>query len=187
MRTNPIGSISVARPGATVETEVEMSSVEISDGNATDAPPVRAGEFKLEVVVLPVTDVDRAKGFYERLGWRLDADISNGDFRIVQLTPPGSGCSIQFGTTISTAAPGSVQSLYLVVADLAAARDELIARGAEVSEIFHEASPGARFHAEGRAEGAGPGDGSYTSFATFSDPDGNGWLLQEIAKRLPGR
>jgi catechol 2,3-dioxygenase-like lactoylglutathione lyase family enzyme len=167
--------------------EVEMSSVEIGHGSALDAPPVNSGEFKLEVVVIPVSDVDRAKSFYDGLGWRLDADISNGDYRIVQFTPPGSGCSIQFGTTITTAPPGSAQSLYLVVADLAAAREELIARGAEVSEIFHEASPGARFHADGRAVGAGPSGGNYSSFATFSDPDGNTWFLQEINVRLPGR
>jgi len=164
-----------------------MSSAEVSDGSATDAPPVKAGEFKLEVVVLPVTDVDRAKDFYEQLGWRLDADVSNGAFRIVQLTPPGSGCSIQFGTGVSSATPGSVSSVYLVVADLEAARAELIARGADVSEVFHEGSPGARFHTDGRAAGAGSDDGNYSSFATFTDPDGNGWLLQEIATRLPGR
>ena len=164
-----------------------MSSVDVADDKAAGPPSVKAGEFKLEVVVVPVSDVDRAKSFYEGLGWRLDADVANGDFRLVQLTPPGSGCSIQFGSTITAAAPGSLQSLYLIVADLEAACGELAARGAQVSEIFHEASPGARFHPDGHASGAGPGGGNYTSFATFSDPDGNGWLLQEIQTRLPGR
>jgi catechol 2,3-dioxygenase-like lactoylglutathione lyase family enzyme len=165
---------------------VAVSNVEASDGGATGGPP--AGEFSLEVVVLSVSDVDRAKGFYQGLGWRLDADIApNEHYRVVQLTPPGSGCSIQFGTNVSLAAPGSARSLYLIVADLEAAREELAARGAEVSEVFHEGSPGARFHEDGRAPGP-PADGaSYSSFATFSDPDGNGWLLQEITTRLPGR
>jgi catechol 2,3-dioxygenase-like lactoylglutathione lyase family enzyme len=168
--------------------EVEMSSLEVSDGGATGGPPVRAGEFKLEVVVLPVSDVDRAKRFYEGLGWRLDADIApDEDYRVVQLTPPGSGCSIQFGINVTSAAPGSAQSLYLAVADLAAAREELAARGAEVSEVFHEGIAGSRFHADGREPGPAPDDGNYSSFATFSDPDGNGWLLQEIETRLPGR
>ncbi len=165
-----------------------MSSVEMSDGGAAGSPPVKTGEFKLEVVVLPVSDVDRARSFYEGLGWRLDADVApTEDYRIVQLTPPGSGCSIQFGINVTSAAPGSVQSLYLAVADLAAAREDLAARGADVSEVFHEASPGARFHAAGRAAGRAPDGDNYSSFATFSDPDGNGWLLQEIDTRLPGR
>jgi catechol 2,3-dioxygenase-like lactoylglutathione lyase family enzyme len=163
-----------------------MSSVEASSESAAGAPPVEAGEFKLEVVVLPVSDVDRAKRFYEGLGWRLDADISpTEDFRVVQLTPPGSACSIQFGIGVSSAAPGSAQSLYLAVVDIAAAREELIARGANVSEVFHEGAPGARFRESDHA--AGPSPDPYSSFATFSDPDGNGWLLQEIKTRLPGR
>lgn len=165
-----------------------MSSVDVSSERAAGAPPVKAGEFKLEVVVLPVSDVDRAKRFYEGLGWRLDADIASGDdFRVVQLTPPGSGCSVQFGTNITSAAPGSAQSLYLIVADLETARDELAAHGAEVSEVFHEGAPGARFHDAGRTAGPSPDGNSYGSFAVFSDPDGNGWLLQEIKTRLPGR
>ena len=165
-----------------------MSSVEVSGDGVATVPPVKTGEFKLEVVVLPVSDVDRAKSFYEGLGWRLDADISHGDhYRVVQLTPPGSGCSIQFGTNVTSAAPGSAQSLYLIVADIEAARDELAARGAEVGEVFHEGSPGARFHDDGRVAGPSPDGGNYTSFAAFSDPDGNGWLLQEIETRLPGR
>ena len=149
---------------------------------------VQAGEFKLEVVVLPVSDVDRAKEFYGGLGWRLDADVARGeDLRLVQFTPPGSGCSIQFGTNITSAAPGSAQSLYLTVSDIEAAREELLARGVEVSEVFHEGTLGARFHEAGRVPGPAPDRGTYGSFATFSDPDGNGWLLQEITTRLPGR
>jgi predicted enzyme related to lactoylglutathione lyase len=148
-------------------------------------------DLKLEVVVLPVADVDRAKAFYLQLGWRLDADATAGDsFRIVQLTPPGSQCSIQFGTNMTSAAPGSAQDLYLIVADIEAVRDQLIARGAAVSEVFHEGTLGDRFQppgAAGRASGPAPKHGSYGSFASFSDPDGNTWLLQEITTRLPGR
>jgi catechol 2,3-dioxygenase-like lactoylglutathione lyase family enzyme len=163
-----------------------MSSVEVSSENKARTPPVKTGEFKLEVVVVPVSDVDRAKRFYERLGWRVDADVSpTEDYRIVQLTPPGSACSIQFGIGVSSAAPGSAQSLYLAVADIGAARKELITRGAEVSEVFHEGAPGARFRESDHAAGSSPDP--YSSFATFSDPDGNGWLLQEITARLPGR
>jgi catechol 2,3-dioxygenase-like lactoylglutathione lyase family enzyme len=163
---------------------------------AQGSPSSRIGEAgvvdaKLEVVVLPVADVDRAKDFYGQLGWRLDADIARGDdFRIVQLTPPGSGCSIQFGPNMTSAAPGSARGLYLIVSDIEAARADLVARGAEVSEVFHEGKPGARFRPAGadvRASGPAPEHGSYGSFASFSDPDGNGWLLQEITTRLPGR
>jgi len=165
-----------------------MSSVEVSSESAAGTPPVKAGEFRLEVVVVPVSDVDRAKEFYSGLGWRLDADIAHGDdFRIVQFTPPGSGCSIQFGTNIAADAPGSAQSVYLIVPDIEAARDELLARGVEVSEVFHEGGPGARFHDPGRVPGPAPERHTYGSFAVFSDPDGNGWLLQEITTRLPGR
>jgi catechol 2,3-dioxygenase-like lactoylglutathione lyase family enzyme len=143
---------------------------------------------KLEVVVIPVADVDRAKEFYGSLGWRLDADIAAGDsFRIVQLTPPGSECSIQFGTGLTSAAPGSAQDLYLIVSDIGAAREAVVARGVEASEVFHEGAPGARFHREGRVSGPAPEDASYGSFVSFSDPDGNGWLFQEITTRLPGR
>jgi len=148
-------------------------------------------DMKLEVVVIPVSDVDRAKEFYGGLGWRLDADRAAGDnFRIVQLTPPGSECSIQFGTGITSAAPGSAQDLYLIVSDIEAARAELVARGAEVSEVFHEGAPGARFHHDGtngRVSGPASDDASYGSFVSFSDPDGNGWLFQEVTTRLPGR
>ncbi|HEU0249665.1 MAG TPA: VOC family protein [Solirubrobacteraceae bacterium] len=149
---------------------------------------VQAGEFKLEVVVLPVSDVEEAKEFYARLGWRLDADVTRGeDLRLVQFTPPGSVCSIQFGRNITSAAPGSAQSLYLAVPDIEAAREELLARGVDVGEVFHEEALGARFHDPGRVSGLAPDRGTYGSFAAFSDPDGNGWLLQEITTRLPGR
>jgi len=145
--------------------------------------------MKLEVVVLPVADVDRAKGFYERLGWRLDADFATGeDFRVVQLTPPGSPCSVIFGTGITSAAPGSVDSLMLVVTDVDKAREELISNGVQVSEVFHDA--GGVFHHAGttaRVPGPDPERRSYSSWASFGDPDGNGWLLQEITTRLPGR
>jgi catechol 2,3-dioxygenase-like lactoylglutathione lyase family enzyme len=147
-------------------------------------------DMKFEVVVIPVADVGRAKAFYTKLGWRLDADFpfDNG-FRVVQFTPPGSGCSVQFGTKITTAAPGSAQGLYLIVSDVEAARKELVARGIEVSEVFHALKPGAQFRPEssGRVGGPDPGHRSYFSFATFSDPDGNTWLFQEITMRLPGR
>jgi catechol 2,3-dioxygenase-like lactoylglutathione lyase family enzyme len=165
-----------------------MSGVEVSGKGAAGTPPVKQGEFKLEVVVVPVSDVDRAKDFYAGLGWRLDADVAPADdYRIVQFTPPGSGCSIQFGTNVASAAPGSAESLYLIVADIDAAREELLARGVDVSEVFHEGAPGARFHDSGRLPGPAPDRGTYASFAKFSDPDGNGFLLQEITARLPGR
>jgi catechol 2,3-dioxygenase-like lactoylglutathione lyase family enzyme len=142
---------------------------------------------KLEVVVIPVADVDPAKEFYLGLGWRLDADRAAGDsFRIAQLTPPGSDCSIQFGTGLTPAAPGSAQGLYLVVSDVEAARAELVSHGVEASEVFHEGAPGGRFNTEGRLSGPAP-DASYGSFVSFRDPDGNGWLVQEITTRLPGR
>ena len=148
-------------------------------------------DMKLEVVVLPVSDVDRAKRFYQQLGWRLDADFAfDTGFRVVQFTPPGSGCSIQFGTNITSAAPGSAQGLYLVVSDIAAACDELVTSGVDVSEVFHAGTPGAQFQPDGvsgRVSGPAPDHASYRSFATFSDPDGNGWLLQEVTTRLPGR
>jgi catechol 2,3-dioxygenase-like lactoylglutathione lyase family enzyme len=165
-----------------------VSTTDASSTSSAPTPDVQPGEVRLEVVVLPVSDVDRAKRFYQDLGWRLDADIAAGDdFRIVQLTPAGSACSIQFGTNVASAAPGSAQSLYLVVSDIDAARNELLGRGVEVSEVFHEGAPGARFHEAGRVTGPAPDHGTYGSFATFSDPDGNGWLLQEIKTRLPGR
>jgi catechol 2,3-dioxygenase-like lactoylglutathione lyase family enzyme len=147
--------------------------------------------MKLEALVIPVSDVDRAKKFYANLGWRLDADFpfDNG-FRVVQFTPPGSGCSVQFGTKITTATPGSAQGLYLIVSDIAAARGELAARGVNISEVFHAGTPGAQFQPDGtsgRLSGPAPDHASYASFAVFSDPDGNTWLLQEVTTRLPGR
>lgn len=146
-------------------------------------------DMRLEVVVLPVADVDRAKAFYEGLGWRLDADFATGeDFRVVQLTPPGSPGSIIFGTGVCSAAPGSVQGLHLIVSDVEAAREELAGRGVDISEVFHDAD--GVFHragTEGRVSGADPERRSYCSFASFGDPDGNGWVLQEITERLPGR
>jgi len=148
-------------------------------------------DLKLEVVVIPVSDVDRAKRFYGSLGWRQDADFpfDNG-FRVVQFTPPGSACSVQFGSKVTSAAPGSAQGLYLIVSDIEAARNQLAARSAKVSEVFHAGTPGAQFQPEGangRVSGPAPDHATYRSFATFSDPDGNGWLLQEITTRLPGR
>jgi len=143
-------------------------------------PEVGTVDMKLEVVTLPVSDVDRAKGFYQSLGWRLDADIAVGDaFRVVQLTPPHSACSIAFGKGVTTGEPGSVQRLILAVYDVDAARKELTSRGIEVSEVFHLAG--------GRVPGPDPEGRSYQTYASFSDPDGNGWLLQEIKTRLPGR
>src|ERR1700677_1355854 len=148
-------------------------------------------ETKIEAFVVPVSDVDHAKQFYANLGWRLDADFAfDNGFRVVQFTPPGSDCSVQFGANITSAAPGSAQGLYLIVSDIEAARHELDARGAKVSEVFHAGTPGAQFQPDGtsgRVSGPAPDHGSYRSFATFRDPDGNGWLLQEITTRLPGR
>jgi catechol 2,3-dioxygenase-like lactoylglutathione lyase family enzyme len=168
-----------------------MSSTLTSTEQARKDPSAATVDQKLEVVVIPVSDVDRAKRFYAKLGWRLDADFAfeNG-FRVVQFTPPGSACSIQFGTNITPAAPGSAQGLYLVVSDIEAARGELVARGAQISEVFHAGTPGAQFQRNGasaRVSGPDPDHKSYFSFATFSDPDGNSWLLQEIKARLPGR
>ncbi len=138
-----------------------------------------------------MSDVDRAKRFYGTLGWQLDADFAfDNGFRVVQLTPPGSPCSIQFGKNVTSAAPGSAQGLYLIVSDIEAARAQLVARGAKVSEVFHAGTPGAQFQPDGtsgRVSGPAPDHASYGSFASFSDPDGNGWLLQEIKTRLPGR
>ena len=145
--------------------------------------------FALEVIVLPVADVDRAKAFYESLGWRLDADVAgDGGFRVVQLTPPGSPASIIFGSDVTAATPGSTQGLYLVVDDIEAAREDLVTRGVNVSEVYHDAG-GVFEHAgtEHRLAGPDPNRTSYSSFASFNDPDGNRWVLQEITERLPGR
>ncbi len=161
--------------------QTEVAPAETSQGQSLD--------FKLEVVVLPVADVDRAKDFYTALGWREDADFASGDdFRVVQLTPPGSEASVIFGTGITAAAPGSVEDLQLTVADIDRARAELVAGGVDPSEVFHDA--GGVFHHAGdqaRVSGPAPGHADYGSFVSFRDPDGNGWLLQEIRVRLPGR
>jgi catechol 2,3-dioxygenase-like lactoylglutathione lyase family enzyme len=152
-----------------------------SNGNHVD--------MKLEVVVIPVSDVDRSKKFYAALGWRFDAEFTDGkDFRIMQFTPPGSSCSVIFGKGVTSAAPGSAQGLHLIVSDIAAARKELVERGADVSEVFHDVG-GVFHHAgrDGRVGGPAPQHQSYGSFVSFSDPDGNGWLLQEVTARLPGR
>jgi catechol 2,3-dioxygenase-like lactoylglutathione lyase family enzyme len=158
-------------------------------GDASGTAHVQNIDMKLEVVVIPVSDADRAKEFYGNLGWRLDADVVAGQFRLIQFTPPGSGCSIQFGTNITPASPGAAQSLYLVVADVQAARDALAARGAGPSEVFHCSSGFAcRFPGnDGRVGGPEPAGRSYGSFVSFSDPDGNTWVLQEVTTRLPGR
>jgi catechol 2,3-dioxygenase-like lactoylglutathione lyase family enzyme len=151
-------------------------------------------DMKLEVVVIPVSDVDRAKSFYSHLGWRLDADFAAGDdWRVIQFTPPGSGCSIIFGKNVTAAAPGSAQGLYLIVSDIRDARDELRRRGVGISEVFHDAGDvhdGADepyLFGRLRVSGPDPDRRSYRSYASFSDPDGNGWLLQEVTARLPGR
>jgi len=177
--------------GENLEKEMANLTDEIHTDEPAGGAKVAKVDFKLEVVVIPVSDVDRAKKFYTSLGWRLDADFpfENG-FRVVQFTPPGSGCSVQFGPKITSAAPGSAQGSYLIVSDIEAARDELAARAVKVSEIFHSATPGAQFQsdaASGRVSGLASNHGSYSSFATFSDPDGNSWLLQEVTTRLPGR
>lgn len=168
-----------------------MSSVEQRSGATSATAGVAGVDLKLEAVVIAVADVDRAKEFYRSLGWRLDADFAfDNGVRVVQFTPPGSGCSIQFGTNITTAAPGAAQGLYLIVSDIEAARDELIGRGVAVSDVFHPGTPGAQFHPVGSSDrlgGRAPDHASYRSFATFTDPDGNGWLLQEVTTRLPGR
>ncbi|MEU4292860.1 VOC family protein [Kribbella sp. NPDC026596] len=159
--------------------------------STTDETAAAKVPFKLEAVVIPVTDVDRSKDFYAGLGWRLDADFAfDNGFRIVQFTPPGSPASVQFGTSVTSAAPGSAQGLYLVVSDIKVARDEMAGHGVEVSEVFHPGTPGAQFQpvdSDSRVGGPDGDHASYGSFATFTDPDGNGWLLQEITTRLPGR
>ena len=166
-----------------------MTSVQTSSESASEARGTAMPQMRLEVVVVPVADVDRAKRFYEGLGWRMDIDFVNGeDFRVVQLTPPGSQASIIIGKGITSAAPGSIDGLQLVVDDIAAARDALAAHGAAVSEVFHDA--GGIFHhagTDGRVPGPAPEHASYGSFVSFEDPDGNGWIVQEITTRAPGR
>jgi catechol 2,3-dioxygenase-like lactoylglutathione lyase family enzyme len=166
---------------------------EIRSNDATNASVGRV-DAKLEVVIIPVSDIDRAKEFYARLGWRFDGDFAHADdWRGIQFTPPGSGCSVIFGKNVSAAVPGSAQDLYLIVSDIEAARDELVRRGVQVSEVFHDAGD---VHAgkdepylfgRKRVNGSDPEHRSYRSFASFHDPDGNGWLLQEVTTRLPGR
>jgi catechol 2,3-dioxygenase-like lactoylglutathione lyase family enzyme len=149
-------------------------------------------DFKLEVIVIPVSDVERAKDFYKSMDWRLDADVSADNFRLVQMTPPGSPCSVHFGQGVATSAPGSAQALHLAVRDIDAAREELVGRGVAVSEVYHcETGFACRYGKPGehgkRVVGAAPEHKSYASFASFADPDGNSWVLQEITSRLPGR
>ena len=162
--------------------------------NAASEASVARVDMKFEIVVIPVSDADRAKEFYGGLGWRLDADYDNGkDYRVIQFTPPGSGCSVIFGKNVTGAAPGSAQGLYLIVADIEAARNNLLRRGVKISEVFH--SPGDVYAGTDepylfgriRINGPDPEHRSYRSFASFSDPDGNGWLFQELTTRLPGR
>jgi catechol 2,3-dioxygenase-like lactoylglutathione lyase family enzyme len=165
----------------------------IRKGDATSDAGVARVDMKLEVVVIPVSDVDRAKEFYEKLGWRLDADFANGDdWRVIQFTPPGSGCSVIFGRNVTAAAPGSAQGLYLIVSDIEVAREELLRRGVEISEVFHAGEVYAGtdepyLFGRLRASGADPEHRTYRSFASFSDPDGNGWLFQQVTTRLAGR
>jgi catechol 2,3-dioxygenase-like lactoylglutathione lyase family enzyme len=171
-----------------------MSTHAARTDDAPGNPKATSVDMKLEVVVIPVSDVDRAKAFYQRLGWRLDAEFAGGaDFRIMQFTPPGSGCSVIFGKNVTAAAPGSAQGLYLVVSDVEMARQELLRRGVDVGDVFHDAGD---VHAGPdepylfgrlRVGGRDPERRSYRSFASFRDPDGNGWLLQEVTTRLPGR
>jgi catechol 2,3-dioxygenase-like lactoylglutathione lyase family enzyme len=171
-----------------------MSNTSVRSETTIETLKARTVDTKLEVVVIPVSDVDRAKTFYASLGWRLDADFASGDsFRVIQFTPPGSGGSVIFGKNVTPAAPGSAQGLYLIVSDIAAARDDLLGRGLAISEVFHD---GGDVH-DGtdepylfgrlRVGGPDPEHRSYRSFASFRDPDGNGWLLQEVTARWPGR
>ncbi|MGY4622473.1 VOC family protein [Bradyrhizobium sp. USDA 4486] len=171
-----------------------MATLDIDRDAAAKPSTSRSLDLKLEVVVIPVSDVDRAKAFYTRLGWRLDADFTSGDdWRVIQFTPPGSACSVIFGRNVTGAAPGSVRGLYLIVSDLEAARQDLLDRGVAVSEAFHgggdvHTGPDEPYlFGSARVSGADPKRGSYSSFASFSDPDGNGWLFQEVTTRLPGR
>jgi catechol 2,3-dioxygenase-like lactoylglutathione lyase family enzyme len=166
-----------------------MGNTSVQSETTARTRAMRTADMKLEVIVVPVSDVDRAKQFYGNLGWRLDADVvTDDDFRVIQFTPPGSPCSVIFGKNVTAAVPGTAQGLHLVVSDVEAARAELAKRGVDVSEVFHDA--GGVFHHAGenaRLRGPHPGRRSYGSFASFSDPDGNGWLFQEVTTRLPGR
>src|SRR5881296_2702496 len=171
-----------------------MSTNGVRSNDATSNASAARVDMKFEIVVIPVSDVDRAKEFYARLGWRLDADYDSGkDFRVIQFTPSGSGCSVIFGKNVTAAAPGSAQGLYLIVSDIEVARKELLCRGAVISEVFHEAggvyagTDEPYLFGRLRVSGPDPDHRSYRSFASFRDPDGNGWLFQEITTRLPGR
>jgi catechol 2,3-dioxygenase-like lactoylglutathione lyase family enzyme len=165
-----------------------MGSTQVSSGRAPKAADAEPVETKLEVVSIPVSDVDRAKRFYEGLGWRVDADFTNGtDWRAVQVTPPGAQCSVLFGKGFTDVAPGSAKGLFLVVSDIEAARIELVGHGVDASEVFHFEDGLRVVGTKGRAPGADPEGRSYSSYVSFSDPDGNGWLLQEVKTRLPGR
>src|SRR5258705_3613238 len=170
-----------------------MSTKPVTIKDPSSDPKVATVDMKFEIVVLPVSDVDRAKDFYAKLGWRLDADYAHeNDFRVIQFTPPGSGCSVIFGKNVTAAAPGSSQGLYLIVSDIEAVRAELLRRGVEVSEVFHNEGVYAGTdepYLFGRVRLSGPDaeHSSYRSFASFKDPDGNGWLFQEVTARLPGR
>jgi catechol 2,3-dioxygenase-like lactoylglutathione lyase family enzyme len=171
-----------------------MSTTEVRSDNATDTAVAAKVDMKFEIVVIPVSNIDRAKEFYGRLGWRLDADFDNGkDFRVIQFTPPGSGCSVIFGKNVTAAAPGSAQGLYLIVSDIEAAHKELLGRGIQISEVFHDAAgvyagtDEPYLFGRLRVNGRDPEHRSYRSFASFHDPDGNGWLFQEITTRLAGR
>src|SRR4051812_38555754 len=169
--------------GGTVEQDINILESALREAEATDAT-----EMNLEVVVLPVADADRAKRFYGDLGWRMDIDYASGDdYRVIQFTPPGSGCSIIFGKNVTTAAPGSVKGLHLIISDIQATREDLVRRGIAVSELFQDTG-GIFHHAEGESLVVSPNPQrkSYASFASFSDPDGNGWVLQEITARLTG-
>jgi len=170
------------------------ATYEVQGNGVTNQAGAARVDMKFEIVVLPVSDIDRAKDFYTRLGWRLDADFDNGkDFRVIQFTPPGSGCSILFGRNITSAAPGSAQGLYLIVSDIEAARADLVRRGIAVGEVFHGgdnvySGPDEPYlFGRIRVKGPDPEHRSYRSFASFRDPDGNGWLFQELTARLPGR
>jgi catechol 2,3-dioxygenase-like lactoylglutathione lyase family enzyme len=168
--------------------ELDMSNTRARSETAFNSPKTRGVDMKLEIVVIPVSDVDRAKRFYGGLGWRLDADVSKGNnFRVLQFMPSGSSCSIIFGTGVTAAVPGSAQGLHLIVSDIEAARSELVNHGVNVSEVFHDAG-GVFHHVDGEClvSGLDPQRAGYTSYASFNDPDGNAWVLQEVTERLSG-
>ncbi len=169
-----------------------MSTTEDRSSDTSGVPGTGGVDMKLEVIVIPVSDVDRAKEFYAGLGWRLDADRAGDGFRLIQFTPPGSACSVQFGTNLTSAAPGSAQTTLLIVSDIQAAYDDLVSRGVKVSEAFHCATGAVCRFRDGdgvfeRVGGPAPDHASYGSYAAFSDPDGNSWVFQEVTTRLPGR